>query len=207
MGSVIGFPGADHAVRASAGSRAARRASTSVVTPAAFASSAATIRDHHSEGMRPRDRQLLTAELPTPTREATAEVPPRALITSSMVESMNQIYSRSVNRSSVHTMDIVTNCELLPYAGMARALKEICERLKLVEWALGLKPAQLADEAKISRTAWTQYKDPDFKRRITLAAAYKLKDRFGITLEYIYDDDPTRLPGDIRDKVRKKEAA
>lgn len=104
-------------------------------------------------------------------------------------------------------MPIVTDCELLPNVGMTRTLKDIARRLRFLEEALELAPSALADEAKIPRNQWSQFKNPAKKRRITIEAAYKLKDRFGIPLEFIYDDDRTRLPADIRDKLRRAEAA
>jgi hypothetical protein len=36
-----------------------------------------------------------------------------------------------------------------------------------------------------------------------VAAAYKLKDAFGITLEWVFDGDRTKLPHDVALKLRK----
>jgi transcriptional regulator with XRE-family HTH domain len=73
----------------------------------------------------------------------------------------------------------------------------------LLETLLGLKAADICRKTKIAPNAWSQYTDPEGTRRITLGAAYKLKDAYGVTLEWIYDDDDTRLPADIAATLRK----
>lgn len=86
---------------------------------------------------------------------------------------------------------------------MSRSLKDVAGRLKLIEDLLELSAADICRDTKIQPNQWSQFKNPIKKRRITLAAAYKLKDAYGITLEFIYDGDPTRLPADIAAKLRK----
>jgi transcriptional regulator with XRE-family HTH domain len=86
---------------------------------------------------------------------------------------------------------------------MARSISDIAERLIATQQALNVSAAELCKESGISHTQWTQFTDPKYKRRITLAAAYKLKDAYGITLEWIFDGDRTRLPQDIRVKLRE----
>lgn len=87
---------------------------------------------------------------------------------------------------------------------MARSLKDIADRLARTQVALGISSAELCRETGISPSAWTQFvKWEKYKRRITLTAAFKLKDRYGITLEWIYDGDPARLPYDLAIILRK----
>lgn len=88
---------------------------------------------------------------------------------------------------------------------MARSIPEIAERLVATQKALGKTPAALCKESGISATQWSQFTDPEYKRRITLTAAYKLKDTFGITLEWIFDGDRGKLPYDVA--TRLKDAA
>jgi transcriptional regulator with XRE-family HTH domain len=100
-------------------------------------------------------------------------------------------------------MGIVTDCEFGRNAPMARSITDVARRLVATQQALGISPAALCKESGISATQWSQFTDPAYKRRITLAAAYKLKDSFGITLEWIFDGDRTRLPYDIALKLRE----
>lgn len=100
-------------------------------------------------------------------------------------------------------MGIVTLREVGPNEGMTRSIPDIAERLIATQKALGISPADLCKETGISQTQWTQFTDPEYKRRITLAAAYKLKDAYGVTLEWIFDGDRTKLPADMRAKLRE----
>lgn len=156
-----------------------------------------------SEGMRPLARQLLTAGRLTPASAAEADVPPQASNTSSTVAIMTPEYSRSVNKSIVHTMAIVTSCEFRLNPGMARTIKDVAARLAMTQVAMEISSADLCRETGVKPNQWSQFLNPDKKRRITLAAAYKLKDKYGITLEWIYDGDPSKLPHEIRVKLRR----
>lgn len=69
--------------------------------------------------------------------------------------------------------------------------------------ALGLSPAELCRRTGIKPNQWSQFTNPDKKRRITVDAAYKLVDEFGLTLDWIYDGDPAGLPNALAQKLRK----
>lgn len=84
---------------------------------------------------------------------------------------------------------------------MARSIPIIAERLVATQQALGISPAELSRRTGIPPNQWTQFTDPKYKRRITLAAAYKLKDAFGVTLEWVFDGDRAKLPYDIASKL------
>lgn len=86
---------------------------------------------------------------------------------------------------------------------MARSIKDIANRLEMTRGALDVSAAELCRLSGITPTQWTQFTDPKYKRRVTLNAAYKLKDAFGITLEWTLDGDPSRLPAEIAVKIRK----
>lgn len=103
--------------------------------------------------------------------------------------------------SSVHRSAIVTGCEVLPNGEMSRSLADISERLRQIEIALGKRPTDICKETGIAKNAWSQYKNPEKKRPITLDAAFKLKDAYGITLEFIFDADRSRLPADVLEKL------
>lgn len=160
-----------------------------------------------SAGIAPRFFQLLTAETPTPAMEAVADGPPNFSTTASMVESMTINSSRTVNVSSVHRTPIVTDCEVGPNGDMPRSPEEVAARLRLIEIALERRAADICRDTGIGPNAWSQYKNSDKKRPITRAAAYKLKDAYGITLEYIFDGDRSRLPADFLKKLRRAAAS
>lgn len=111
-----------------------------------------------------------------------------------------------MNTSSLHTLAIVTNCELAANTPV-RTARDIAIRLKLTQEALGLSSADLCRDTGIKPNAWSQFTNPEKKRRITMTAAWKLKDTYGITLEWIYDNDRSRLPADIVAKLRRAAAA
>ena len=150
-----------------------------------------------SGGISPRDRQLLTAEGQVPASAAILVGPPRALMTASTELSIPLHTSRNVKMSSLHAKGIVTKCESGKNALMTRSLPDVCHRL------VATQPAELSRQSHIPANQWTQFTEPKYKRRITMAAAYKLKDAFGITLEWIFDGDKSRLPHEIANKLKK----
>lgn len=158
---------------------------------------------NNSAGMRPRERQLLTVDEPNPVNAATAAVPPSSSMTAPTVPSMGAECSRSVNMSSLHRMAIVTSCELLPNWAMTRSLKDIANRLETTREALGLTAAELCRRTGIKPNQWSQFVNPSKKRRITLTAAYHLRDEFGLTLDWVYDGDASGLPDRLVQKIRK----
>ena len=167
------------------------------------AASASLMSTKCSGGISPRDRQLLTAEGQVPASAAILVGPPRALMTASTELSILLHTSRNVKMSSLHAKGIVTKCESGKNALMTRSLPDVCRRLVATQQALGISPAELSRQSHIPANQWTQFTDPKYKRRITMAAAYKLKDAFGITLEWIFDGDKSRLPHEIANKLKK----
>ncbi len=88
---------------------------------------------------------------------------------------------------------------------MGRSVKDIAKRLEETRGALEKTAAELCREAGIKPNAWSQWTsdNPDKVRKITLAGAYKLKDTYGVTLEWIYDGDLSTLPGRLITKIKK----
>lgn len=160
-----------------------------------------------SAGMNPRDFQLLCPGGLTPVSSVTPEGPPQASINASIVSTtMDPEYFTMCEDVKVHALEIVTNCEFRPNRVMSRSLKDIKNRLELTRDALGVSDAELCRQTGIAANSWSQFLSPNTKRRITLDAAYKLKDRYGVTLEWIYDGDLASLPGRISAKLPKKAA-
>lgn len=101
--------------------------------------------------------------------------------------------------SSLHNTGVdFTRCEL-PKWGMAESNKSLASRLKLTREALGLKPADICKVLKEGANAWSQYESGE--RRITLRVAIKFCDAYGLTLDWIFRADPSRLPHEIRVKL------
>jgi transcriptional regulator with XRE-family HTH domain len=88
---------------------------------------------------------------------------------------------------------------------MSRTQRDVAYRLELTREALGLSPTELCKIVGMRPNQWSQYVDPKGKRRITVDAVFRLKDEFGITLEWVYDGDHSRLPADLREKIRATE--
>ncbi|MCB1884631.1 MAG: helix-turn-helix transcriptional regulator [Geminicoccaceae bacterium] len=73
------------------------------------------------------------------------------------------------------------------------------ERLAQARLALELTQEQLASSLNVGRSALANW-----ERGITLAdvaAMHRLKDRHGITLDYIYGNDPSGLPYHIAQRI------
>jgi transcriptional regulator with XRE-family HTH domain len=75
----------------------------------------------------------------------------------------------------------------------------------LTREALGLSAAELCKNVGMGPNQWSQYIDPEHGRRITVDALYRLKDEYGVTFEWIYDGDRSRLPADLNEKIRATE--
>lgn len=200
MGNVIRFPRARHG-RASVDSN-----------PNSVGAASLSMRRRASEkiinfsgGMRPRARQLLTADKPTAAKAATSDVPPSASTTASTVVSIDSEYSHIVNESSLHDLQIFTNCELRSNGDVARSQKDIAYRLELTREALKVSPAKLCQDTGLGANQWSQFVNPDGDRRITIDAVYRLKDEYGVTFDWVYDGSRKSLHAGLLDKIRRIE--
>lgn len=194
MGEVIAL----HA-RASADSR---RRKTSGSTGVPFSACENVI--NFSGGMNPRAFQLLTADVPTPAKEAAAAGPPTALMTASTVSSIDAEYSRRVNLSTGHALAV----DSAPFSrfktGMPETAKTIGKRLFDTREAIPVKAADLCRRINCKPNRWSQYESGE--RKITLPVAIRLCEEYGLTLDWIYRADPARLPQEIRLKMSRTAA-
>lgn len=110
-----------------------------------------------------------------------------------------------MNWSRFHTKEIFTTCEPVVNPAMSRSQRDVAYRLELTREALGLSPAELCKILGIGTNQWSQYTDPEGKRRITIDVAHRLRDEYGITFDWIYAGDRNRLPGDLLEKIRATE--
>jgi transcriptional regulator with XRE-family HTH domain len=101
--------------------------------------------------------------------------------------------------SSLHTKRVDFTGRELPKWGMAESNKSLANRLKLTREALDLKPAEVCKVLKVGANAWSQYESGE--RRITIRVAIKFSEAYGLTLDWIYRADPSRLPHEIRLKL------
>lgn len=86
---------------------------------------------------------------------------------------------------------------------MGRSINDIAKRLVATQRALTSSPAELCERLRIGANQWSQFTTAKNKRRITVDVAYKLKDEFGVSLEWIYDGDASRLPYELAQKLRR----
>jgi hypothetical protein len=194
MAKIIQFPGI-HA-----------RASSTILKPKTFgaasipiARSASVISMKLSGGISPRTRQLTTAGGPTAAIAAVLVGPPSASITDSTEVSIAPFSSRNVKMSSLHTKGVdFTPCEL-PKWGMPESNKSLANRLKITREAIGVIPADVCKRLKVGANAWSQYESGE--RRITIGVAIRFCSEYGLTLDWIYRADPSRLPHEIRVKL------
>jgi transcriptional regulator with XRE-family HTH domain len=87
----------------------------------------------------------------------------------------------------------------LPKWDMPESNKSLANRLKITREALGVKPAEVCKRIKVGPNAWSMYESGE--RRITLQVAIKFANEYGLTLDWIYRADPSRLPYEVRIKL------
>lgn len=106
-------------------------------------------------------------------------------------------------------MELVTSREMAVNHGMSRSFKDVATRLELTRKAIGLSKSELCRRLEINGSAWSNFINTNYDRRISLEVAFKLKDEFGVTLEWIYDGDAKLLPQVLGDRIRdlRKKAA
>lgn len=85
--------------------------------------------------------------------------------------------------------------------GMSESAKSLARRLKITREAIGLQPAEICRRIKIGASAWSMFENGD--RRITLNVANKLCDEFGLSLDWIYRNNPAQLPHELRMKMQQ----
>lgn len=171
-----------------------------------FVSSLETIRKL-SDGIPPRDRQLLTADKPTPINSATARVPPKASMTSSTELSMPDDSSRSVILSRVHDgcMDgdenINSNNKMDPADQIARRLDLFLKVQAMPPDRLTV--AEIAEWFGLTEPAISNYRRAI--RPLNIEFADALCDKFQLTLDFLYRGDPRGIKASLRKKMREIE--
>lgn len=85
---------------------------------------------------------------------------------------------------------------------MAKPHGALGNRLEQTRRALGF-PTQkeFCDALKIDKSDWNHFETGT--RRITLPLSIKIKQKFGVTLDWIYCADPSGLPMRIAEKLNR----
>lgn len=73
--------------------------------------------------------------------------------------------------------------------------EEIGGRLAATRSALGLTQEQAADIGSVTNKAWSMWEKGD--RAPAVASMLRLRQRHGVSLDWIYAGDPARLPHDL----------
>ncbi len=141
----------------------------------------------------------MTADGPTAATAAVLVGPPKASMTASTELSIPLHSSRNVKMSSLHEVRVDFTSRELPKWVMPESNKSLAHRLKVTREALGVKPAEVCKRIKVGANAWSMYESGE--RRITLQVAIKFCAEYGLTLDWIYRADPSRLPHEVRMKL------
>ncbi len=109
--------------------------------------------------------------------------------------------------STIHTSAIETGGCFGTMDPMPLASKTLSRRLKMTADALAVSGADINRATGIAANRWSQYVNPKYKRGITLDAAARLCDAYGLTLDWIYRADPSGLPKHLHEKLAASEVA
>lgn len=87
---------------------------------------------------------------------------------------------------------------------LERSISAIAARLTITREAFGLKQGEFSARAGIGQATYNQYESA--KRRPSLEEAQKLVDEYNITLDWIYNGNPSGLPHHIASMLKSKVA-
>ena len=83
-------------------------------------------------------------------------------------------------------------------SGMVNDNQTISARLVRLRAALRMSQAEICRAIDVAPNRWNQYESGE--RRITLEVAGKLRQRFGVTSDWLYFGDESGLPQRLSDK-------
>lgn len=82
--------------------------------------------------------------------------------------------------------------------------RQIARRVRLTRLALGFETqARFTAYLGINNGLYNTFEKPTSGRRISLAAAFKIRERFGVSLDWIYCGDPSLLPVELYRKIQE----
>ena len=152
---------------------------------------------HQSDGIRPRRRQLETTGASTPIAPATAVVPP----SSSMIVAtdMEPAYFTPREHVKLHEMGGDLPPEMWTIALMAASAIAIGRRLVALHEGLGISQADVCRAIGVAPNRYSQYVNG--QRRLTVDVAAQLVREYGVTLDWLYLDDRSKLSQELREKI------
>lgn len=168
------------------------------------ARSASDTTRNFSGAIRPRAFQLLTADGPMPQSSATLAGPPSASRTSSIVRSMDSEYSRIVELSTFHVLEMVTNCgPCLNYPMISERdfRSAVGLRVRLLRATEDESQAAFGERISVGDTAIAMYEGG--QRLIPPYEAILLKQQLGSSLEWLYAGEETLLTDVFKQKLAK----
>lgn len=175
---------------------------SAVISLAPLLRASSTISSQRSAGIESRAavRQELTVERLSPSASATALVPPSASIMSSTDPTITSIIVRSVRTSQVFAdREGIFSRVCDPIPAMAEQIKAIAKRLVRTREALGLTQAEFCIQIGVEKNIYNPFEKG--RRRITIDVALKIRDRFGVSLDWIYCGQVAALPVDLFNKL------
>lgn len=172
-----------------------------------FPAKASDTSRNFSAGIRPRDFQLLTADVPTPQISASLAAPPAASIKESKVEIMQAQCSQNVDLSTDHILEIATACEQWQKSSMIseREFRRLVGyRLALIREGEGLTQGQFAKKLRIGKSAISMKEAGD--RGVDGYQALILKHTFEVPFDWLFAGIETGLSDRTRATIAKGEA-
>lgn len=146
----------------------------------------------------PRARQLLTAGRVKPTSSAVAAVPPKASTISSTDLSMLQDTSRSVKMSRVHMLSVDSKKNVNSNKEMD-SQDAIASRLDLwlrtVKHFKELTASAICELIDCNENTLSQYRNG--KRPLDIEVADALCHHYGLTLDWLYRNDPRLIDHEL----------
>ena len=88
---------------------------------------------------------------------------------------------------------------------LIRSTEHIATRLRHTREALGLKQREFARRANLKANRYSQYESGT--RSLTIDAAQRICDEYGVTLDWLYRGDRSRLPYHLAIDIARIEVA
>lgn len=86
-----------------------------------------------------------------------------------------------------------------------RSAQAIAYRLRITREALGFNQLRFAKEIGVDKNTYNPWEQGE-DRTIPRDKAQRIKDRFGVSLDWIYDGDPANLPTGIYTRIQQRAA-
>jgi ribosome-binding protein aMBF1 (putative translation factor) len=144
---------------------------------------------------------VLTVEAGRPSSADTTPVPPNRSMTASDDGNMDTLIVRRLRTCQVFAPCETTGTQKNDGIGiMAETVRDIANRLIRTRLALGFQSqAEFAKAIDLEKNVYNPFERG--KRRLTLEAARKIKRRFGVSLDWLFDGDISTLSNSLSNKI------